>query len=157
MKNKSGFTLVELLAVIAILGIVVVLATRSIVSSLKDSKKQAFLTSVTSLVENIKPENYLYNKDFCMYNYDRDKKNQTELIKKMYVLAHKDGNNIIYSVYAKSYNDDVINIYDFSKIKKNENTWQPNNTYDSYLNEEMTKLLNAQEMDEYTTCGENGD
>ena len=41
MKNKNGFTLVELLAVIAILGILMVFAVPELLSQLKKSKEDA--------------------------------------------------------------------------------------------------------------------
>ena len=48
MKNK-GFTLVELLAVIAILAILVIIALPNVIKLYNDAKKNAFLTEVKSL------------------------------------------------------------------------------------------------------------
>ena len=44
MKNKKGFTLVELLAVIVVLAIVMVLATRTVLPLMNKAKVQAFAT-----------------------------------------------------------------------------------------------------------------
>lgn len=44
MKNKKGFTLVELLAVIVVLAIVMVLATRTVLPLMNRAKVQAFAT-----------------------------------------------------------------------------------------------------------------
>ena len=53
MKNK-GFTLVELLAVIVILGLVAAITTIVIVNVLNDSKKNAFVESVHSAMDSYK-------------------------------------------------------------------------------------------------------
>ena len=47
--KKKGFTLVELLAVIAILAILVIIALPNVLKMYNDSKKNAFLTEVKSL------------------------------------------------------------------------------------------------------------
>ena len=41
MKNKKGFTLVELLAVIVVLAIIIVIATISVNKQIKKSRKNA--------------------------------------------------------------------------------------------------------------------
>jgi len=54
MKNlsgKKGFTLVELLAVIVVLGIVMVLATTTVLPLMQKSQKSALATEANSLVE----------------------------------------------------------------------------------------------------------
>ena len=44
-KKKKGFTLVELLAVIVILGIVITVISISVVKTMKKAKNKAFITS----------------------------------------------------------------------------------------------------------------
>ena len=44
MKNKNGFTLVELLAVIAILAILVIIALPNVIKMFNNAKKSSFLT-----------------------------------------------------------------------------------------------------------------
>ncbi|MCI7332544.1 MAG: BspA family leucine-rich repeat surface protein [Mollicutes bacterium] len=46
MKNKKGFTLVELLSVIAILAILVIIALPNVIRMFTDAKKNAFVTEV---------------------------------------------------------------------------------------------------------------
>jgi type IV pilus assembly protein PilA len=58
MKNK-GYTLVELLAVIVILGIILVLAVPSITNSINFSRKEAFVKSEEELARAA--ENYIVN------------------------------------------------------------------------------------------------
>ena len=50
--NKKGFTLVELLAVIVILALLMVVATRSIGSVLTSSRKSAMDTEIKKLISN---------------------------------------------------------------------------------------------------------
>ena len=49
MKNKKGFTLVELLAVIAILAILVIIALPYVISMYNNAKKNSFLTEAKSV------------------------------------------------------------------------------------------------------------
>lgn len=51
--NKKGFTLVELLAVIVILGILLLIAVPSVNNIIKNSRKKAFLSQVKLAVENV--------------------------------------------------------------------------------------------------------
>ena len=49
MKNSKGFTLVELLAVIAILGFLAILVLPNVLASLKEAKKNAFVTEAKTV------------------------------------------------------------------------------------------------------------
>ncbi|MDD6653008.1 MAG: BspA family leucine-rich repeat surface protein [Clostridium sp.] len=51
--NKKGFTLVELLAVIAILAILVIIALPNVIKMYNDSKKNAFMTEVQNLAKEV--------------------------------------------------------------------------------------------------------
>lgn len=50
--NKKGFTLVELLAVIAILAILMLLVTPNILNMFADGKKSSFITNVQSVYKS---------------------------------------------------------------------------------------------------------
>jgi len=53
MRNKKGFTLVELLAVILVLGLVLVIAVPSVNKYLKSSKQKAFDVQINTMVEAV--------------------------------------------------------------------------------------------------------
>ena len=46
MKNRKGFTLVELLAVVAILSLLVIIALPNVMSMFNNAKKNAFATEL---------------------------------------------------------------------------------------------------------------
>lgn len=51
MKNKKGFTLVELLAVIVILGIIMVIATKTVMDYINESKVRTRYIAAKEIVE----------------------------------------------------------------------------------------------------------
>ena len=149
-KKKKGFTLIELLAVIVVLAIILIIAVPNVIKQVEKSRERAFYTSVRNLTDNLKPINVLENKDYCMYDYSYDKENQTELIEKMYILAHMEENKMVYSVYAKSNKGKIIDTYDISKLNDNKpETWQEeikeNSSYSYYLAKLYIDTFNTNE------------
>ena len=53
MKNKKGFTLVELLAVIVILGVLLLIAVPSVTTIINNSKEKSFLSAAKLAVESV--------------------------------------------------------------------------------------------------------
>lgn len=51
MKEKHGFTLVELLAVIVVLAIIMLIAVQAVLPLLQDARKKAFATEVQAAIE----------------------------------------------------------------------------------------------------------
>ena len=54
MNNKKAFTLIELLAVIVILGILMIVVVPAVTKYIEDSKKEAFIKEVNSLVDAVR-------------------------------------------------------------------------------------------------------
>ncbi len=63
MKNKYGFTLIEILAVVAILAILSLIAVPNVLKYLDTSRKQAMVTQENTIVDAAN----LYNEDYCIH------------------------------------------------------------------------------------------
>ena len=50
LKNKKGFTLVELLAVIVVLAIIILVAMPSVMNSMEKARKNAFATEANEII-----------------------------------------------------------------------------------------------------------
>ena len=65
MKNKkNGFTLVELLAVIAVLGLVLIIAVPKITNTMENSKKKTLMLTAKSIARY---DRIAKDKDFAEY------------------------------------------------------------------------------------------
>ena len=158
-NKKKGFTLIELLAVIVVLAVILLIAVPQVIKQIQKTKQKAFYTSVSNLVDNIKPENVIDQKDYCMYDYSQDTVNKTENIDEMYVLAHMEDNKIIYSVYAKKEGQPTINVYNFNKLDIDKpSSWEEGigekSSYTFYLTKLYLDLTNdGTIINGYTKCG----
>lgn len=156
-KKRRGFTLIEILAVIVILGILLTFTIPNIIKQVKIAKEKAFFTSVSRQVENIKADNVINNSDYCMYDYQLDEKNEN--IDKMYVLVHMENNDLIYSVYATKEGQKTINTYDFSKLNINKSSdWEEdigeNKSYTFYMTKLYLSLFDEDgKINQFTKCG----
>lgn len=61
MKNNKGFTLVELLAVITVIGVILALATTAAVSTMNRGRKRAEKLSAKDYVTAVNDYNYISN------------------------------------------------------------------------------------------------
>lgn len=102
MKNKKGFTLVELLAVIALIGVLLLLVTPNVLKLFTGAKKSLFYDETLSLYNNAYTT-YIYNtsegdytKRFC-----RGKDTTTKLLD----VEEKDG--LYYDISVNSYGEVV--------------------------------------------------
>lgn len=156
-KKHRGFTLIEILAVIVILGILLTFTIPNVIKQVKIAKEKAFFTSVSRQVENIKADNVINNSDYCMYDYQLDEKNEN--IDKMYVLVHMENNDLIYSVYATKEGQKTINTYDFSKLNINKSSdWEEdigeNKSYTFYMTKLYLSLFDENgKINQFTKCG----
>lgn len=159
LKNKKAFTLVEILTVIIILAILLIIAVPSINNYVEKSKQKTFFASVSNIVNSIKTEKLLQDSDFCMYNYLDDNKNKTDIINSMYVIAHKENDKIIYSVYAKRKEDTIdIDVYDFNTLTMNSvDNWiqEGDNSYSKFtlkLSGMFTGNFDIEQLSKYKIC-----
>ena len=60
-KNNKGFTLIEILAVIVILGIIMLIAIPNVSKNIADSRKAAYVTSIQKYIESARQEVQTYS------------------------------------------------------------------------------------------------
>ena len=89
MKSKKGFTLVELIATIAILSIIVLISAPSVIKSFNKSRIQAMAIQENKLVET----GEVLLDDFCRDAIDDSYKEQCEVYYQELVLSNEDKEN----------------------------------------------------------------
>ncbi len=154
MKNKHGFTLVELLAVIVVLAIIALIAIPIVIRTIENSKRGAAIESVSNMVKTA--ELYFITSDpkYGKINlldenlsYGGQKPELGE------VEVNKDGNSRVYAYIngycvTKEYDSEL---YYASKTNKEECNWYGTDNYET--KEGTTFTLNNQEVKNYLIYG----
>ncbi len=122
--NKKAFTLVELLAVIVILGIILAIVSVSVFNILEDSKNNAYDTQIEMLkastkeyVSDKKRTLFLESDKVCVTIYDlynekyiteipEDTKNGGLMSEYLGFIVKKDGDNITYTLTKDAYDEE---------------------------------------------------
>lgn len=152
--NRKGFTLIEVLAAVVILGILAVISIPAVTKSISTSKDKVFFSNVSNVVSDLKKEKVLSNTDKCVFKSD----NNIEGVSYLRIIATKDGNNEKYMVLAQmegTYDDsddstlDIITTDFDSLTEDNRTAWKTNGAKDEY-NEKLRAL--SQDWDDYGDC-----
>ena len=124
MKNKKGFTLVELLATIVIISIIALITTAVILGVIADADKEAFKSSVLGVIDSI--DYWLYENDLdeipdgqCIPLSELDIKNADQFDEESCV--KNDNGNVSVIVCNKKYcaagpKDNLVIVDDRSKL-----------------------------------------
>lgn len=116
--QKKGFTLVELLAVIAILATIMVIGTISI-GSVSNKANKNMLENIKDSIVNAAiyygQENSLELNETCIVNdkeYSNCKKiTVKELLEEKYLISNKDNNNFINPVTKENMENEYVTLY----------------------------------------------
>lgn len=84
MNNKKGFTLIEVLAIIILLGIIIVIIAPKVVNTIRNSKKKSYEASVNNIVKSlnsiaIDKKANLVSFEGCSIDFDNDVNTCTDL------------------------------------------------------------------------------
>lgn len=158
-KDNRGFSLVEILAVIVILGIIAGVGIPAAISYIQKSRQDSFFESITEVVETVSEANSLNGANHCVYEADDTaeilaKSNiKTEEIKDIiiYTWLNNDGKKM-YAVHATAKNTEArIDTTDFfSLTMKNKDKWETTNQYATKLNEISSGMDPNNEIAKYT-------
>ena len=154
-RKKNGFTMVELLAVVAILGVIVAIAVPVSLSYVRNSRDKAFYLNVQEIVKKVKMEHELNIARHCYHNIsiedieDSESANlenfnqisdQTigdlklvslvdkDKVEHLSILSYLDDNDKIkYAVLAKEKDtDNWIDVLDFDGTTSEKSSWKDN-------------------------------
>ena len=119
MKNKKGFTLVELLATIIILGIIISIVGYVAINAINKSKEKSYKVTINEIEKDA--NNYLMensNRLFFLTNDDKGYEYQCVMVENLVDYGYL-SNNIIKSNVSK---DDTVSLNDYIYIERNKNT-----------------------------------
>lgn len=109
--KRNGFTLVELLAVIAILGILIIIVLPNVLSSLKESKQKLFVTNYQTLfksvegyimTEQLNNPNNTTTKEFTNYCFENNELDGYATDSKYYISIYE-GKIVTLNIINKDY------------------------------------------------------
>ncbi len=98
--NKKGFTLVELLAVIAILAILVIIAMPNVLEMFNKAKEDAFMTEAQSLYKSVQQDFVVQGGKAAIYTNRTDTTNGVDCTNKRQ--ADMDGKELTYYIAVNS-------------------------------------------------------
>lgn len=156
MKNNSGFTLVELLAVIVVLAIVTIIATQSILPLIGDARPDAFrveATEVINITEDVVQLYFLGN--FSLSNNNSSCIKDNEICITVEELINKG----LYEDKSNAFSGKVlVDITDKAKpeytlyLQKGAEFSIVGGTKKDYTNSEIVEGGFTSNVEEYTTC-----
>ncbi len=127
MKNRKGFTMVELLGAVVILGILMMVAIPSVSSLIQNSKNKYYISQKKNL-ESAAKSYYSNNKIILRNEGDFVDVSLEELVNKKYISKMVDGTKAE-CVMSKPAGNNSSQEYTFVRIKKEKNRV----TYTSHL------------------------
>lgn len=95
-RKEKGFTLIELLAVIIILGVLMMIAIPSVTKYINDSRKKAYVTTISNYVQSAKV-------NMLAFGYDQKPKINEALLVPFSEIKMEKGNGV--SPYGKFLNE----------------------------------------------------
>ena len=123
-NNSKGFTMVELLAVIVVMGILVTVAVPTVTNTIKKSRDKAFFTNVKVLVDSIAQANVKEDLKLCIYEPADLENLKEDNIKEISIISYVDENGKTkYTVSASGNNVDIYTNDFYSLSLENPEKW----------------------------------
>ena len=142
-KKKHGFTLIELLSVIVILGVVLLIALMVVKDKVKAVEDKAFFLSVNTFISETQIGNELNSLEYCYFNSEKEDVKLPKEVEEMQIIAYKENDKVIYSVYARNKSNTEINTNVFSKLFKEDSKKWADNGKNSFTFVANLQLANA--------------
>ena len=154
MKKEQGFTLVELLAVIVILGVLLSIAIPAVSKVNSSSKEQTYITNALTYIKQAKTLSYELENDLVVYNINE----LTEELSspfggvvrgKVAAVRNSNTGNYDYYIYMQDENDNIIGNLTYNGVTTLISEEDIRNNYVVKTREE---IINSRENQEYKKC-----
>ena len=122
--KKKGFTLIEILCVLVIIGIIMGISVIIVDKPIKQSEEKILFNSVSNIIKSVSLIN-IEDEENCFYSFELDNYKLPKEINAIYITLFKENNKITYGVYAEDKNNNAfIDTTDFGNLNVNDKaTW----------------------------------
>ena len=150
-NNKKAFSLVELLAVVALVGILFLLAIPAVTHYIEDTKEKTFMINVQTVVNKIKETKATTDIKYCILSdlLDDTKEFKAKNVKTLDIIVYQDeSNKTKYAVNAMSTDEKTVIITtDFDKLSLNKRSeWaEGKEALNNLVTEYITHALDEEE------------
>lgn len=147
-KKSGGFTMVELLAVIVVMGILIAVAVPTVTNTIKKSRDKAFFINVKTLVDSIAQASVKEDLNLCIYEPEVLDELKEDNIEEISIISYVDEKGTKKYTVSASGNNVAIYTNDFYSLSlENPESWHSDDPETAAMNNPILAAITGNSED----------